>query len=110
MPHMKILVSSALLLLEGIPHALANVETLPAGHADSILRKGWAPLARASPNTKLRLTVAVRQENLDELTRVLEKVSDPDSEQYGEFLTAAEVDALVAPSSVVASMRKLKTS
>ena len=95
---LRTLLSSSLLVLGGAPSALANVETLPAGHADSVSRKGWAPLARAGPSTKLRLTVAVRQENLDELTRVLEKISDPDSEHYGKFLTAAEVDALVAPS------------
>ena len=73
-------------------------ETLAPQYSESIARKGWTATAPADPTTFLRLTVALKQENLDKLKSTLHDVSNPDSSNYGKFLTHDEVNSLVAPS------------
>ena len=72
-------------------------ETLSAHHSESIARKGWEATAPADANSLIRLTVALRQENLEKLQTTLHDISDPDSTNYGKFLSHDEVNALVAP-------------
>ena len=60
--------------------------------------KGWSATARADPTKQIRITVAVKQQNKDELNRVLYAVSTPGTAEYGHFLTNAEVNELVKPS------------
>ena len=67
-------------------------------HLDSVARKGYVATAPASPSASIRLTIALRQENLEKLTSTLHDISDPDSINYGQFLTNQEVNDLVAPS------------
>jgi len=61
------------------------------------LPTGWTSLERSHPDTKLELTIAVRQQNTAELERRLMEVSTPGSQSYGQHLTNEEVHALVAP-------------
>ncbi|XP_062983381.1 tripeptidyl-peptidase 1 [Elgaria multicarinata webbii] len=61
---------------------------------------GWRSLGRLAPSEMLSLTFALRQQNVGRLTRLVQEVSSPDSAQYGRFLSLAQVQALVAPSSL----------
>ena len=59
---------------------------------------GWTRLSPADSSSPLTFTIAVKGQNADVLERRFWAVSDPDNEQYGEFMTAAEIEQLVAPS------------
>ena len=43
----------------------------------------------------IHFTIFLRQQGLDKLTETFEQVSDPDSPNYGKFLTKTELDAMV---------------
>ncbi|XP_015745902.1 tripeptidyl-peptidase 1 [Python bivittatus] len=62
--------------------------------------EGWVSLGRVAPAEKLSLTFALRQRNVGRLRELVQRVSSPDSPEYGHFLSLAEVRALVAPSSL----------
>ena len=74
------------------------VESLSEEHAVSVGRKGWTVTRRAPKSAPLRLTVALKQSNVEKLTALLHAVSDPESPAYGEFLSRDEVNDLTAPS------------
>lgn len=44
---------------------------------------GWVRLRRAAPEEELSLTFALRQQNLERLTELVQAVSDPGSPRYG---------------------------
>ena len=58
---------------------------------------GWTRLRPAHHVEQISFTLAVKGQNADLLEQRFWAVSDPDNEQYGEFMTAAEIDQLVAP-------------
>ncbi|KAF0977301.1 hypothetical protein FDP41_003954 [Naegleria fowleri] len=54
--------------------------------------------SRASlENQRVRLTFALKHRNTQWLTKTFERVSNPDSEQYGNFLSMKQVAKLTAP-------------
>ena len=57
----------------------------------------WTTTARASSSDSVRVIVALKQRNLDQLPALIMAVSDPTSPKYGEHLTTAQLDALTAP-------------
>jgi len=57
----------------------------------------WAATERASLDTQLKMTIAIKQRNLDKLERTLMAVSDPQSGNYGQHLTHEEIQQLVTP-------------
>jgi len=57
----------------------------------------WIATTRAKSNEPLKMTIAIKQRNLDQLERTLMSVSDPRSGHYGEHLTNDQVQQLVAP-------------
>ncbi|XP_054829079.1 tripeptidyl-peptidase 1 [Eublepharis macularius] len=61
---------------------------------------GWRHVGRVGPSEQLSLTFALRQRNVERLAELVRRVSSPDSPDYGHFLTLAEVQALVKPSSL----------
>ncbi|KAL8191487.1 UNVERIFIED_CONTAM: polynucleotide 3'-phosphatase [Gekko kuhli] len=61
---------------------------------------GWRRLGRVAPSEVLSLTLALRQQQVGRLAELVERLSAPDSPQYGQFLTLEEVRALVKPSSL----------
>ncbi|XP_022528244.2 tripeptidyl-peptidase 1 [Astyanax mexicanus] len=67
---------------------------------DQILsvQEGWIHEGRVSPLEEVELTFALKQQNIERLKEQLELVSDPDSQQYGKFLSLEEVSSLVGPS------------
>ncbi|XP_048830842.1 tripeptidyl-peptidase 1 [Brienomyrus brachyistius] len=65
---------------------------------DTSIPEGWTHAGRVASSDRVELTFALRQQNVDKLRGLLESVSDPDSVQYGKFLTLEEVSSLVRPS------------
>ncbi|PNI79563.1 TPP1 isoform 3, partial [Pan troglodytes] len=62
------------------------------------LPPGWVSLGRADPEEELSLTFALRQQNVERLSELVQAVSDPSSPQYGKYLTLENVADLVRPS------------
>jgi tripeptidyl-peptidase-1 len=58
---------------------------------------GWRKHSEPHPATPFDLTFAVAQSNIDELEAKLLRVSDPDSDEYGQHLSLDEVNEFVAP-------------
>jgi hypothetical protein len=57
----------------------------------------WRNAGRPDPSEKLTLTFALKQQNLDVLERKFWEVSDPDSNNWGDFLSFEELTDLVRP-------------
>jgi len=60
---------------------------------------GWVKTAPAAPNAKVHFHVAIQQENLDVLEKTFWEVSNPDSDNFQNFMTTDEIQSLVAPKS-----------
>ncbi|XP_018619605.1 tripeptidyl-peptidase 1 isoform X2 [Scleropages formosus] len=65
---------------------------------DTSVPRGWVHTGRVAPSDRVQLTFALKQQNVDRLRELLGLVSNPDSPQYGKFLTLEEVTSLVHPS------------
>ena len=89
---------------------LATLIALLLALSDCAPSVNWTVTRRANSSESVQLTIAIKQRRVDELQRKLIAVSDPDSNEYGQFLSLHEVNELVAPSkaSVSAVMRWLK--
>lgn len=57
----------------------------------------WSRGARSPPNTLVSFTLALHQQNLDVLERIASEVSNPWHDNYQEFKTIEEINAIVAP-------------
>jgi len=58
---------------------------------------GWERVAPAPADHIIRLRIGLPQANFAELERHLQEISDPNHVRYGQHLSKAEVEALVAP-------------
>ena len=58
---------------------------------------GWRVAGATPRGTKLELTFAVKQQNMDALEARLLRTSDPKSAEYGRHMTNEAVHALTAP-------------
>ena len=59
--------------------------------------RGWAKYTRPSPDHSIILRIGLEQSNFSALEKHLYQASDPDHELYGQHLSKAEVEALIAP-------------
>jgi subtilase family serine protease len=72
-------------------------------------RSDITKVGRSSPSTHHTVIFAIQHQNVDQLERILNDVSDPFSSNYGKFLTTDEVDALThSPTSAQAVMTFLR--
>lgn len=55
---------------------------------------GWTRVGDADPEDKVRVTVGVKQNNLDVVDRLFWEISDPSSPKYTQYLTHEELGAL----------------
>ncbi|GAB5577555.1 tripeptidyl-peptidase 1 [Prionailurus iriomotensis] len=62
------------------------------------LPPGWVSLGRVDSEEELSLTFALRQQNVERLSELVQAVSDPGSPRYGKYLTLEDVAELVRPS------------
>ncbi|XP_074073574.1 tripeptidyl-peptidase 1 isoform X2 [Macrotis lagotis] len=92
-------VPGALLLLLG---ALCVGARGPGPEPDQALQPppGWVSIGRAGADEALSLTFALRQQNLQQLQKLVQDVSDPDSARYGKYLSLEDVAALIRPSTL----------
>ena len=76
-----------------VPGALAATlrESLPGVPA------GWSVAGTPSDSESITLSIALKQQNIDQLEDLLRSVSDPSSSKYGQYYTADQVNALFAP-------------
>ncbi|XP_072222116.1 tripeptidyl-peptidase 1 [Leuresthes tenuis] len=65
---------------------------------DVLIPKDWSHVGRVGPSEELELTLALKQQNVQLLEETLRMASDPDSAQYGKYLSLEEVASLVRPS------------
>ncbi|KAM9466602.1 tripeptidyl-peptidase 1 [Clarias gariepinus] len=63
-----------------------------------LVPEDWTHAGRVALQEEVELTFALKQQNVDQLQELLQLVSDPDSQQYGKYLTLEEVESLVRPS------------
>jgi subtilase family serine protease len=66
-------------------------------HPEVSYTNGWQKTTRAHAFQPVTMTFAVKEQNIDEVKRIANEVSDPDSPKYGQYLTQEKLDALVAP-------------
>jgi tripeptidyl-peptidase-1 len=71
---------------------LSKVESWP---------KTWARISRSDPTEKISFVIALKQNNLDLLQEIFNRVSDPQSSDYAMYLTKEQVNQIVAPSPTV---------
>nr|XP_033805854.1 tripeptidyl-peptidase 1 isoform X2 [Geotrypetes seraphini] len=61
---------------------------------------GWTFTGRLAASDNVTLTFALKQQRVDILQDVVERVSDPDSLLYGMYLTLEELTSLIEPASI----------
>ncbi|KAJ8517886.1 hypothetical protein ONZ45_g4995 [Pleurotus djamor] len=66
-------------------------------HAWSQVPRGWVYHSPADPAFLLDMRIALKSHRMDELITQLYEVSDPKHHKYGQHLSKADVEALVAP-------------
>ena len=59
--------------------------------------EGWSFSSKPSPETPIKLRVALKQQNLDLFEETLMQVSDPKHHRYGLHLQGHEVEAMLQP-------------
>ncbi|TRY59671.1 hypothetical protein DNTS_027407 [Danionella cerebrum] len=76
---------------------LVRGEVLEADQ-DTIVPEDWRLVGRVGPLQEVELTFALKQQNVNMIEELLNHLSDPDSQQYGKYLSLEEVASLVRPS------------
>lgn len=59
---------------------------------------GWTDEGRCDGSMRTTLTLALRQQNLEQLEKFFWEVSDPRTKMYGKYLDAGQVGEIVRPS------------
>jgi len=59
---------------------------------------GWSVVRDATEQDDVTLYIAVKQQRLPSLERIVNRVSHPKSEQYGQYLSRTELHNLIRPS------------
>lgn len=90
-----------LLLASGVGGQPGGNDEEPGHFARAFLQEaqqqGWQSEGMFPPGSRIRLTFAVCQRNLQDLERIFHEVSDPGHPSYGEHLSFEEVNVLTAP-------------
>ena len=90
-----------------LPLLLLLLPLVTATAAPTVLHtrvpSGWRVAAPAPLEQPHRVTIALHQRNVDQLQRRLSQLSDPTHAVYGQWMSKAEVDDLIAPPASVVS-------
>jgi len=86
------------LALVTLTFCVASRVVLEPDYDCTFVPAGANVLGTAPTDDVIELHFAMKQQNLDQLHTLFHAVSDPRSEQYGEYLTWDDVERLVAPS------------
>lgn len=83
---------------------LGDVIAAPTTHSRSYAVKerhavprGWTTVSRASDSQSINLQIGLKQRNQDILEQHVVEVSNPSHARYGQYLSAAEINDLIAP-------------
>ncbi len=63
----------------------------------SAVRPGWEVVGEADPSSRIQLTFAIKNRNIDLLAAQTLRAADPRSLEYGRWLTMQDVATLTAP-------------
>lgn len=84
---------------------LGAAVAVPAGPSRSLVVKerhavprGWTAVSRPPTSHIINLEIGLKHQNQDKLEQHVVEVSDPSNARYGQYLSAAEVKELIAPS------------
>lgn len=67
---------------------------------------GWVKHSKANPQQEVRLTLAVKQNNLEIVDRLFWELSNPKSDQFGKWLSYEELGDLVKNPSATAAVER----
>ena len=86
---------------------LSPITTLAAVHGNWKHREDFVQVAEVASSSHIHhdVTFAVKQKNLEQLSRLVLRVSDPDSPSYGQHLTHDQVHAMTANPKAAAAVR-----
>ncbi|KAI0635010.1 subtilisin-like protein [Trametes polyzona] len=93
------LVSVALAITAAANPLVAASTIFRVQEAHSAVPSGFTRVGPAAPETTLSLRLALAQGDPDSLVDALYRVSDPDSPDYGKYLSKEEVEKFIAPKS-----------
>lgn len=62
-----------------------------------VVPRGWNAVSRAPSSHVVDLQIGLKQRNQDKLEQHVTEVSDPSHARYGQYLSAAEIEDLIAP-------------
>jgi len=66
-------------------------------YSRTVVPPSWTLVTKAEPQEMMTVTFALKQQNLDKLEKMYWSVSDPDSKEYGNFMSMEEISKLVSP-------------
>lgn len=66
-------------------------------HTRDIAPPTWHAVARADVRHKVEFSVAVKQQNLEELESIFWQIADPAHENWRKFMTIEEINEKIAP-------------
>ena len=82
-------------IFAGVQAHLRSQSDLQVHESRTVVPPGYSLASPASPETVLQLRVALAQNNIDGLIDALYDVSNPDSPNYGQYLTKDQVSTPV---------------
>eukprot|EP01060_Flectonema_neradi_P021321 TRINITY_DN288_c0_g1_i2.p1 TRINITY_DN288_c0_g1~~TRINITY_DN288_c0_g1_i2.p1 ORF type:complete len:572 (+),score=169.71 TRINITY_DN288_c0_g1_i2:46-1716(+) len=84
-----------------------GLEELSMLHSPSVVPAGWKKSSESvDKQSKMEVTIGVKRDNSENIAKALRAVSDPESESYLQYPTAAELAKLSQPSA--ASVQTVK--
>ena len=66
---------------------------------------GWSKQEQVRASLPVSFTVVVNEQGADEIVRIAKEVSNPDHPKYGKYLSAAQLNAIVAPTATDMNVR-----
>jgi len=93
------------LVLQFVASILAEYQRVTLEHPglQNGIPKGWSHKGLVNSNTKIELTFALKQQNIDILDEKFQSCSNPKNPGYAQYWTLDEVNAITGPSKLTIS-------
>lgn len=90
---------SAALFCSGVAYSLPSTVNSHVVHEKrDTVAEGWTKISHANADTPLNLRIGLKQLNLEQAEELVNAVSHPRSEKYGQYWTPQQVLEMFAPS------------
>jgi subtilase family serine protease len=77
---------------------LLAVASASVTHHESVYTNGWVKSSvPASASSEITFTIVIKEQGIEEVARIALDVNDPNSTNYGKFLTQDALDRLTSP-------------